>query len=400
MNKNSQSANKKWLIYLAASLFPFYTFIEMNFLNSLSIYLIKAQIISTHQLGTLSASYTYADALMLLPVGILLDNCNTKKLILTGLILSIIGGATFASSNEFIFLIFARFISGLGHAFALLCCFRLANALFPPQKQAFLIGMLITIALLGGLVAQTPLELLAKNIGLHKALWCNVLLGVLVLTIIFLILPNDGLKPSIPLQKNFILRNLKQSCLNTQNWLCGFYTGLMGIPIMLFGAVWGTSYLMSTRHLSSTEASVASAGIFIGTIVGSPLIGLISDKLRNRKYLMLLGAVLTTSLLILLFGSTQLSFLSIILIFFFLGLFASSQILGYPVVAESNKGNNSTAMGFMNVLVMAVIATYQLLFGFFWGSELTKPHLYSIILLLLALTIVCSILITDNRSHP
>lgn len=375
--------SKDWLICMVASLFPFYAFIQMNFLNTLSSYFIHDRVITTSQLGLLSAGYIYTDALVLLPAGILLDRYATRTLLLWGMGLCTAGGILFASSEQFSLLFLARIISGVGHAFAFLGCFRLASRWFKAQQQGFVIGLIITIALLGGLVAQTPLTLLVKQIGWHKALWLNGIMGLIIMFILWSILPHERIESTYQ-QTSMLWDNLKVASKKLQNWLCGFYTCLLGLPLMLLGAVWGSTYLVTAKHLTVLEASWITTSIFLGTIIGSPLAGWLSDKLARRKLPMIIGAVTSLLLMLVILYTQNLSTAGYTGLFFLLSLCASTQVLGYPVVAESNPiTNSSTAMGFVNVLIMAGIATFQMAFGWIWDNSALQS--YAIVLLVFAL---------------
>ncbi len=54
------------------------------------------------------------------------------------------------------------------------------HAGFPPSKMAFVTGWVVTMAMLGGLVAQTPLAKLNDWIGWRHAVLLNASLGFLV----------------------------------------------------------------------------------------------------------------------------------------------------------------------------------------------------------------------------
>ena len=56
-SKNEPTALHQWLVLIAASLLFFYTFIQMNMLNPISLTLMHSFSISAAQLGTLSAMY-------------------------------------------------------------------------------------------------------------------------------------------------------------------------------------------------------------------------------------------------------------------------------------------------------------------------------------------------------
>jgi len=62
--------------------------------------------------------------------------------------------------------------------------------------------------------------------------------------------------------------------------------------------------------------------------------------------------------------TASLSFTSLLILFFALGFFTSSQIISYPAIAESNpKTFTGTAVGLASVLIMSGGAIFQPLFG-------------------------------------
>src|SRR6185437_3881379 len=101
--------------------------------------------------------------------------------------------------------------------------------------------------------------------------------------------------------------------------------------------------------------------------------GFISDRVGSRRRIMLYGAILTLLTLIVVYQWHSASFSYLMVFFFLIGLFGSSQVLGYPVISENNaKEITSTAMGFTNVLIMLVIASSQLFFGWLWNKSETQ----------------------------
>ncbi|HVV67963.1 MAG TPA: MFS transporter [Gammaproteobacteria bacterium] len=391
---------KAWYICLTASLYPFYAFIQMNSLNVYGPHFIQQGSITLGELGILSASYIYADAIFLLPAGILLDKFSTRTLLLTCLSLSALGAALMAISQQFPVIECARIIAGIGHSFALLGCFHLVAQWFPARKQGFLIGLILTIALLGGLVAQSPSELLIERFGIHTVLWLNVILGLLIGVIIWIILPIKTTHSKTEMPTSQLWEGLKTAWCNSQNWLCGFYTCFLGLPLMLLGAVWGSTYLMTTKHLTALQASWITSSIFLGTIIGSSLVGWISDTLQLRRLPMVTGAIGCLVLLLVALFTHGLPVSLLIILFFLLSISASTQVLGFPTIAESNPTKNrSTAMGFSNVIIVGGTATFQLFFGALWASvELRK---YAIITLLMALiiSIILALLIKETLGN-
>ncbi len=362
--KNNYAA---WLVCFTAALFPFFAFIQMSLLNVLGSELIKEYSINHTQISFLSAIYIYADALLLIPVGLLLDRYDTRNILLFGLGLTVFGTTLFASAHTLFVAQVARFLTGCGHAFALLSCFKLVTDIFPAKRQALVIGLVIAIAITGGVVAQTPLTLISQYLGWRTSLWINVVLGVILFILIASILYYHCTHKIINKQVfhfSAILKALSYSFLNVQNWLCGFYICFLSLPLMILGALWGTRFLISIYHLSPIQASFVTSMIFIGTIIGSPIMGWIADRLENYRLAMAMGACLTFATFLIILSNMNLSLLQLNMLFLALGFFASIQVVGYPMITLVNAKNYlNSAMGFTNVLIMAGCASMQLLFG-------------------------------------
>src|SRR5579862_8531087 len=139
MRKNHTRAYP--VIILLSAMFPFLGFWQMNLLNILGEFLFQKNIYHSLYVNYLSASYLLADAVALIPIGIMLDKITLKKAMLTGIAIFSFGGLVFAASNSFYLMLLGRVISGIGHAFALMGCFRLINIIAPKDRQASWINL-------------------------------------------------------------------------------------------------------------------------------------------------------------------------------------------------------------------------------------------------------------------
>jgi MFS family permease len=137
----------------------------------------------------------------------------------------------------------------------------------------------------------------------------------------------------------------------------------MNLSIYLLGATWGGLYLVQVQNLSALQASYVTSMIYIGTIIGGPLVGSISDRIGMRRSPMIAGAILTFFLLLTLFCG-QLSLLTLMLIFFLLGLVSSTQVLSYPTVAENNsEALSATAVSAVSISCIGGGAIFPYYFG-------------------------------------
>lgn len=386
-----------WIVCLSAALFFFYEFIQMSMFNSISTELMQDFQINATQLGNLSATYFYADVIFLLPAGMILDRLKVKNVILISMLICIAGTLLFAISTSPLVAAICHFMAGIGNAFCFLSCIMLASRWFPPQRLALAIGLMVTLGMFGGVVAQTPFIYLVAHVGWRHAVMANAALGALIFLIISFTVQDypAHYKKSTnhPEASTNALSSLKLAILNKQNWLSGLYTCLLNLPVFLLGQLWGNLYLTQVHHLNASEAASVAMMIFFGTMIGSPALGYLSDNLRSRRLPMIICALLSL-LLIFTIMFLSLSFTQLILIFLLLGIVTSAQIIGYPVITESNPPHiTGTAMGLASVLIMGGGAVFQPFFG--WLMDLNWDHtlvagnpVYSSNNFLLAMTIL------------
>jgi sugar phosphate permease len=238
----------------------------------------------------------------------------------------------------------------------------LAARWFSPKKQALIVGLIVTIAMLGGLVAQTPLSLLSDWIGWRNALLINTGVGTLILILVWATVsdyPDDQADAHIAhreaLSNMGFWPSLHKAITSPQNWLYGIYTGLLNLPIMLLGAVWGVLYLTQVRLIGKTDATNISMMIYLGTIFGSPLAGWLSDRWGKRRTPMILGALMGLIIISLILYGPDWTINQLLVLFFMLGMVTSSQVISYPAITESNdKAISGTSMGLASCLIMGI----------------------------------------------
>lgn len=364
-----------WIVCLTAALFFFYEFIQMGMFNSISPELMHEFKINASQLGTISATYFYADVAFLLVAGVLLDRFSTRTIILSAMVLCVSSTLVFALSPNIWIAGGAHFVAGIGNAFCFLSCIKLATRWFPSKQLALIIGLMVTLAMVGGAVAQTPLTLLVEALGWRKAVIADAALGAIIIGLIWYLVydepedPNQRYGESHTLPMVSLGTALSAALRNKQNWLCGLYTCLLNLPIFLLGALWGIMFLTQVHHIARADAANITTMVFVGTIIGSPLMGWISDRIGRRRMPMIIGGILSLIVMLAIMYLPNLGFTSLLLLFLLLGIFTSTQIIGYPTIAESSPKNlTGTATSIASVLIMGGGAVFQPLFG--WLMDL------------------------------
>src|SRR3990167_6120727 len=349
-----------WLVVMTAALFFFYVFIQLNLFDAIDVQLMQAFQLDAPQLGQLASMFFYANALFLFPAGILLDRFSTKKLLLFAIGLTTMGTFIFAIANSYLLAATGRFVVGIGASFCFLSCVRLESRWFPPSKMALVTGLVVTMAMLGGLVAQTPLAVLSDIVGWRNTILLDTALGVLVAIAVLLIVQDrppgshDEMQAEqAHLQTFGFWRGIQLVLLNPNNWLGGIYTSLMNLPVFLLGALWGIHYLVQVHHVTAVQASYATTLFFVGVIFGSPAFGWFSDHIGRRVLPMIMGAVLSLGVMLILMYAPDLSLTQIMGLFFLTGFVTSSQVLSYPTIAELNPiALTSTAVSVASMTIM------------------------------------------------
>ncbi len=361
---------KAWVTVSIAAFFFLYEFIQMDLFNVISQYLMHDFAITAAQLGTMSTFYFVANVLFLFVSGVLLDRYSARRIILLTLGLCIIATACFALTHNYYWACFFRFLTGVGGAFCFLSVVRLATRWFPASQMAFVTGVIVPIAFIGDIIAQTPLTILTQLFAWQSVVLMDAVFGVAIWLLILWVVtdaPKGGeLQQESNSDKPFnYITSYKRAFLNTQNWLAGCYTCLMNFPVGLLGGLWGVIYLIDVFDLTRMQASWVTTCMFIGTIFGCPIFGWVSDHLRSRCIPMLVGAVLSFVLVSILIFSDDLSYMNLLMLFVGLGFFTSSQVIGYPLVAESSPEDiTATSVSVVNICTQFGIMFSQPFFGF------------------------------------
>ncbi len=354
-------------------------------MNSLNTSVLASFHISASELGLISSSYFLASILSLIPAGILLDKFSTRLLILFALSTTVISTFLFALSPTPILALIARFIAGISGAFCFISSLRLATRWFGPEKLAHVTGIIVAIGMLGAIAAQTPLCFLVDYFGWRMTSVTIGIIGILLILVVYkFVIDSPSGAPQHTTQQTKLNYHsiLKTVLANPQNWLTGLYISLMNLPLFILGALWGSLYLTQNYNLSAIQASYIVSMMYLGMLIGSPSIGWISDRIQQRKGLMVffsIAMLIPISSLVLL---NSLNFISLNIIFFNIGFICSSHTLGYPHIAESNpKSLTATAEALASTCMIAGGLTQSLfawLMQYRWaGKTINGVAVYS-----------------------
>lgn len=415
---NKQHSWLPWIVCLSCGLFFFYEFIQMNMINSLAPDLMREFNVTGDKLGLLAASYFDANLIFLLPAGIILDRFSTKKVALITMTICIVGTGLFGTATSIGWAAFFRFFTGIGSAFCFLTCMRLASIWFHDSRLALVTGAIMTLAFTGGTVAQTPMTILIHHFSWRGAIFINAGLGVVILIIMAIAIQDyPSHQAKLKEERRQHLRDigfwnsLKQSYLNLQNWLSAISANMTNLPVYILGGIWGGIYLVQTQGITRLQASAITSMIFVGTLLGSPLIGWFSDRIKHRKSVIFASSLIALGIVLLVIYGPHLSYGLLLFLFFLLGFITSGGIINYTLVAEKNIPTlTATSVSVVSFCVIGGGALFQPLVGWFldrgWNgirihgvpfySASTYQHAFVILPIAFVISMVMVIFMTET----
>ncbi len=315
--------------------------------------LMKTFQISGVELGNLAACYFYAYLLLQIPAGLLLDKFGPRKVTTISIAVCALGSLIFAKADTLFMAGLGRFLTGAGAGFAAVNCLKLIVNWFPFRHFAFMAGLMMTLAMLGAVGGQAPLAAFIEAFEWRTSIEIIGFAG-LVLAGIFWLVVRD-LSPDHPREKHIVstkiplLASLRLILKNPQSWWLAAYSGLAFAPVMVFGGLWGVSFIAESFGLSNNVAAQSVSLIFIGFAVGAPFLGWFSDWIGRRRIVMFWGTAIgllaiSTAIYMPNIAAPMLAFL-----LFVFGAAISSFLLCFTMIREITQPMlAATAIGFVN----------------------------------------------------
>jgi sugar phosphate permease len=335
---------RRWLAYGAlASVFLLANLHRLS-TGVLSERLTAAFDTSASQLGTLHASFFYVYAVLQIPTGVLADRYGPRYVGSGGAVVASLGAVGFALADSYALAFLARVVIGTGSGVIFVSILRFCANWYRADEFATMTGLTGAIAGLGAILATTPLALAAGAVGWRTAMLGLGGVGLLAGAAVFLLArqsPADaGLDPieGVPDQPSVTLAetagHLRDLLGDLDQWLVSVtFFATMGTLLTLIG-LWGVPYLVAVYGLDVTTASYYTLLGSVGSLLGPPVVGRLSDAVERRGLPMAvaLGGFTAALAIIPVFGRPPLS--AVAGVYFACGFLFGGAMLGFTVVKE------------------------------------------------------------------
>jgi nitrate/nitrite transporter NarK len=253
-------------------------------------------------LGNLAAFYYYSYVAMQIPAGVLADRWGPRRVLTAGAAIAAAGTLLFALAPGYAGASLGRLLIGGSVGVAFVSMLKLAGHWFAPTRFAMLSGLALACGILGAVSAGVPLRLLVDAFGWRNVLGLSAVLTGMLAVLIWLAVRDDPAErgyasyaPALPSRHAPLLQSIRQTLATRNVWLVFLISGAVSGPTLTFGGLWGVPFLNTHYGLSTSQASMITSFLLVCWAVAGPIVGAFSDRLRRRKPLYALGAVLATA---------------------------------------------------------------------------------------------------------
>jgi sugar phosphate permease len=337
--------------------------------------LMRAFSINASTLGNLAAIYPYTFAVMALVAGSLVDTLGPRWTLAVGCLTMGLGSALFGLAPVFSIAFAGRLLTGLGASVILIAWLTLLAEWFRPDQFATVSGSTQGIGNVGAVMASTPLALAVEALGWRQSFVLIGAVTVLLATLAVLLIRDRpealGLPPVNPGHARAgtlgeVLRGIPGVIGNARTWPPVLAAGGVYATEIAFLGLWGIPYLTQVYGFDRVRAANTLALLPVGMMVGSPLVGWLSDRWLGRRRLPLVAfsAVYAACWLPLALPALRPAPAMLWPLFFLMGFASAGLVLVWACVREVNDpGRVGIAMGFCNMPIFLAFALLQWLLG-------------------------------------
>ncbi len=265
--------------------------------------LTRAFAINSAVLGTVAATYFYVYTVLQIPVGVLADTLGPRRILAAGSVLAGAGSLAFALAPTWQVAAAGRTLVGIGTSVVFIAILKVTAAWFPRDRFATLSGVTMLAGNLGAVAAGMPLAWIVT-----LTTWRAVFAGLAVLSVALGVLswlrvrdrPEDmgfaavngaAMPAGTPVAWTRALADVLR---NPATWP-GFFVNIgVGGSFLAFAGLWAVPFLQDVYGVSRVAAAQHASLMLLGVAFGALAVGMISDRLSNRRGVMRVYVLLYT----------------------------------------------------------------------------------------------------------
>lgn len=235
------------------------------------------------QIGLVSGAYLLCFAAFQLPLGLLLDRYEPRRVLALLLLVAAAGAGLFAQAQDVLQLLIGRGLIGLGVSACLMAAFKTYSHWFSVQRLPLINGLQLTAGGLGGLAATRPVELVVDLYDWRFLFWGLSVCCVLVSLLVFWLVPRHAVEPHG--------ESLRQQLQGTWRIMTDplFYTRAPASMLAqsAFAAIqglWLGLWLRDVEGLSTAALSQQLFLVALGMSLGFLSLGWLAERLQHQGF--------------------------------------------------------------------------------------------------------------------
>ena len=360
MNRTS-SRFSIWLSWLLASLFYAYQYVLRVLPNITMPEIMKRFDIDAEIFGQFARIYYITYAAMHIPLGTWLDRKGPKQVLPMCILLSALGTLPLIYSESWIMACLGRAMIGIGSSGAILGVFKVVHIGFPENWFSRVLGMGVTLGLLGAIYGSQPVSHQISIYGYHAVLKYIIYVGIVLSALCLIVLPHAE---GVSSEKIHIFKDIKKVWQHKKVFFIAILAGFMVGPLEGFADAWGTTFLVTLYSLDISTSSFLPSLLFLGMCIGATVMSYIADKTKLYYGIIIFSAFfMAITFLLILNIKLNITIMSILL--FCVGIFCSYQILViYKATTYVKEGLIGLTTSIVNMIIM--------IFGYVFHSVIGK----------------------------
>lgn len=308
--------------------------------------------------------YYLAYAIGQIPAGLLLDRYPLKLILAGSAFFCSIATLVFTMTHSALLAEIARFCIGLVSSFAFVGALKIGEVYWPSRYFTRIVGITVALGTIMASYGNVLLAYLARTESwVHLFHWIG-LIGLcisLLFVLAYFCFPRKAPRPE---NAAYTVKDIQKLLKSKFLWINALMGGLFYLPSAVLSDVWGNAFLHATYQLNFVETSSILSFMFIGWMVGSPIIGTLADLFKNPWMIMASGALLTLAILVALFEGGAFIGSHLHLVLFAFGFFGSSQLVVWKVFREhSNLTLAATGIALTNMIITLTVMLGQYMMG-------------------------------------
>jgi len=287
-------------------------------------------------LGVLAATYFYVYTVMQIPTGVLVDTLGPRRILLIGGVISFIGSLWFGLAADLSQALIGRTLVGLGVSVTFIAMLKIIALSFEEHRFASLTGLGVFVGNIGSVLAGVPLAFAATEIG-WRAVFVAVAIASLVFgTLAWWMMRHSAAMAGTKVDRTVVVGGLLSVIGNRQTWapaltnlgMCGSY--------FTFAGLWAMPYLSQVHGYSRNIAATHLSLMYAGFAVGCLALGIISDRVRRRKSILIAASAVYSSIWCIWWWGGALDVTMTMLLCFLMGFSTSGFSLTWACAKEVN----------------------------------------------------------------